>query len=88
MVSERLTISNRVAADSRSGLIPAAVLDNDLLVQAWDVDARQLADRRRPISASTLRGKPCISAAPSRLLVTAICADQQRCSAVQRDLPA
>jgi hypothetical protein len=70
-----------VPADEHNGRPASGVVDDDLLERAREADARHWDQRRRPISADTLRRKLRISAARSRLLVTMIRAESQERSA-------
>ena len=65
-------------SDGQSSLAASSMVDDDLLERARQADALHWNERRRPISADTLRGKLRIGAARSRLLVTIIRAESQQ----------
>jgi hypothetical protein len=69
------------AVDKQTDRSASGLLDDDLLEQAKQEDARHWEAHRRPISAETLRRRLHIGAARSRLLVTTIRADWQGRSA-------
>jgi hypothetical protein len=72
---------NRAPADGQNSRAASTMVDDDLLERARAADARHWDERRRPISADTLRRKLRIGAARSRLLVASIRADSQQRSA-------